>query len=129
MKHESPDPLENDPLWDLLRQSPARQAGPRLVDDTLRAARLAGQDDPWWKKIVIPVSLGTFASAATALIVGMLVLRNPSPQASQNLADRTPQAYESFEFLDEYARSEAIEIVAENPADYTDAELVSLIAF
>ncbi len=120
------DPLENDPIWDLLRQSPARQAGPRFLDDTLRAARLA-QPDPWWKKIALPLTFRVLASGVTAVALTFVLLHNPPQPVGRGAVIVTTQ--DSLEVLDEHLRTEAIEIAADNPADFTDAELVSLIAF
>ena len=122
------DSIENDPIWDLLRQSPVRGAGPRFVDDTLRAARLSGQD-PWWKKIVLPVALGGFASAATAAIVAFVLIQQPAVDSGQPVAVTSAGEPASLEVLDEFVRTEAVGIAAESPADFTDVELVSLIAF
>ncbi|GAA5481603.1 hypothetical protein [Haloferula sargassicola] len=127
MKHD-PDPIENDPIWDLLRQSPARQAGPRFVDDTLRAARLS-QPEPWWKKVALPLGLGAFASAVTAVVLGVVLLNNPPQPTAPKVVEVAPPASESLAVLDEFVRTEAVGIAADNPSEYTDAELVSLIAF
>jgi hypothetical protein len=122
--HHEPD---QDPIWELLRQSPAHRPGPRFVDDTLRAARLA-ESTPWWKKIALPLALGslaTAATAATAVVIGMLFVPSaPEPGLPVTLSNTSP-----LDDLDELVITQAVHYAAENPGEFTDVELVSLIAY
>lgn len=126
MKNEQP-PIDQDPVWDLLRQAPRREASPRFVDDVVRAARLAGQEQPWWKRYALPLSLGGLTTAATAVIVAMLLANQPVSTTSPEVVISPPA--ESLEVLDDLVRSEALLIAAENPSKFSDAELVSLIVY
>lgn len=118
-----------DPLWDLVRQAPRRQAGPRFVDDTVRAARLSGQDEPWWRRLWVPLSLGGLATAGTAAAVLFMLTQQPNTPAAPTIVDSVPPAAESLDVLDDFVRSETLSIAAEFPSEFTDAELVSLIAY
>lgn len=118
----------HDPLWDLLRQAPRRQAGPRFVDDTVRAARLSGRGDSWWKRLWLPVSLGGLATAGTAALAVFLILRQPDVPVNPVVV-HPPAAAESLDVLDDIVRAEALSVAAEFPSRFTDAELVSLIVY
>lgn len=119
----------NDPVWDLLRQAPRHQAGPRFVDDTLRAARLAKEDKPWWRQLWMPLSLGGLATAGTAAFAIFLMGQQPQAPATPPVADATPTHSSALAELDDLMRTEALSVAAEFPAKFTDAELVSLIAY
>lgn len=127
MNHEQ-DPIDQDPVWDLLRQAPTKEASPRFVDDVVRAARLAGQEKPWWKRFALPLSLGGLATAATAVVVAMVVMNNQPASVPPSEVVIAP-ATESLEVLDDLVRSEALLVAAENPSQFSDAELVSLIVY
>lgn len=123
-KHES---IDQDPVWDLLRQAPRRAASPRFVDDVVRAARLTGQEQPWWRRYALPLSLGGLTTAATAVIVAMLLANQPISTTPSEVVIAPPA--ESLEVLDDIVRSEALLVAAENPSRFSDAELVSLIVY
>jgi hypothetical protein len=125
--NREPQQDANDPVWELLRQSPRRQAGPRFVDDTLRAARLAGRPEPWWQRLRVPLSLGGLATAGTAALAVFLITRQPDPAAEPSIA--TAPTTESLEVLDDLVRTEALSVAADYPAEFTDAELVSLLVY
>ena len=80
---------ENDPVWKLLDESPPATAGARFTDDTVRAARLAGQPAPWWKRVFAPAPLAGLAAATAACVIAVVSLRNDGPDASEHktLAD------------------------------------------
>lgn len=127
MNHDRDNSHDQDPIWDLLRQSTPRQAGPRFVDDTVRAARLAGTTEPWWKRLGLPLAFGSLATAATAVVVGFILVSHPAPVAEPAVTQAP--AEESLESLDDYVLNQAVSFAAENPGDFTDAELVSLISY
>ena len=124
--------LENDSVWKLLDLVPPPSAGARFVDDTVRAARLAGQPAPWWKRLTRPAPLAGLTSAAALIAFGLLALsRLPeSPEA--------PVTHASFgHFLDseraaefqDIAETETLIAAADHLDDFSDTELVSLIGF
>lgn len=119
----------NDPVWDLLRQVPRRDAGPRFVDDTVRAARLSTAAEPWWRRLWVPLSLGGLATAGTAALAVFLITQQPESPEAVPIVDVTPPATESLDVLDDLARTEALSVAADYPAQFTDAELVSLITY
>ena len=122
---KQPHNHDQDPLWELLRQSPAHRPGPRFVDDTVRAARLM-ESTPWWKKIALPLAFGSLATAATAVIVAVLLIPNDGPPQNAPLTAGNPSALDD---LDDLVITQAVHFAAENPGEFTDAELVSLIAY
>lgn len=129
MKNEH-DPIDQDPIWDLLRQAPRREASPRFVDDVVRAARLAGQPQPWWKRLALPLSVGGLTTAAAAITIAVLLNQQPGVTEGPDVAAAPPvEPTESLEVLDDLVASEALLVAAENPSEFTDAELVSLIVY
>ncbi|MCH7228384.1 hypothetical protein [Haloferula sp. A504] len=127
--NREPEIDPKDPLWDLLRQSPRHQAGPRFVDDTVRAARLAGSQQPWWRRVWVPLSLGGLATAATAAVAIFVISQQQDAQEAPALVGTTPPATETLDVLDDMVRTEALLIAADYPSEFTDAELVSLITY
>lgn len=117
---------ENDAVWQLLEQAPPATAGPRFVDDTVRAARLAGQAQVWWKRIFSPAPLAGLAAATAALVFALVHLTAPSPGDDPyvNLVN-SPQAAE----IQEIAETETLNCAVDHLDDFSDTELASLIGF
>lgn len=134
----NPENWEKDPVWNLLRQAPRVEARPSFADDVLRAARLEQADEPWWKRLRVPLALGSLGTAATAVIVAVVLLQNDRPAGPQDgptqiatISEETPLATTetSLESLDEMVRTEALLVAVEHPSAFSDAELVSLISY
>jgi hypothetical protein len=123
------DPIDQDPVWDLLRQAPTREASPRFTENVVRAARLAGQDQPWWKRLALPLSLGGLTAATAAVAMTIVALQDVPTTVAPEVVVTPPAESSSLEVLDDLVRSEALLVAAENPSDFTDAELVSLIVY
>jgi len=117
---------ENDPVWKLLDQSPPATAGPRFADDTLRAARLAGQGSPWWSRMLAPLPLAGLATAAAACVIAVISLQNDTPAAHNHVAVIDSSA---FAEIQEIAETEALLSAVDNLEKFSDVELVSLIGF
>ncbi len=125
--HEStPEAWEKDPVWDLLRQSPSIEARPSFTDKVVRAARLEPTPTPWWKRFALPIAVGGLTTAATAAIAIMLLVEKPAVEDS--IVEVAPAAAHLAD-LDEILRTEALRVAADYPADFSDAELVALIAY
>jgi hypothetical protein len=117
---------ENDAVWKLLDQAPPASAGPRFVDDTVRAARLAGQTAPWWKRLFTPAPLAALAGATAALVFSIISLGDPTPlPGTPSLALDTERAAE----IQEIAETETLIAAVDHLDDFSDNELVSLIGF
>lgn len=131
MKHDESHPLEQDPVWDLLRQSPRAEARPSFVDDVLRAARLEAARPPWWQRFRLPLAAGGLTAAAAAVALA-LTLPNHGPEAAAPVAGNpaTPAAVgNGFDELDEALRTETLLVAAEHPSEFSDDELVTLLTF
>jgi len=130
----TPENWEDDPVWSLLRQAPRVEARPSFADDVVRAARLAQAEEPWWRRLRLPLALGTLGTAATAVVVALVMFNNrpadggavAAPLAGTGV--EVPAA-ESLESLDDMVRTEALLVAAEQPSAFSDAELVSLISY
>jgi hypothetical protein len=117
---------EHDAVWKLLDQSPPASASPRFTDDTLRAARLAGQPAPWWRRVLSPAPLAGLAAATAALVVSLPSLIPPAsvPEFHTALVDSS-----QFAEIQEIAEAETLISAADQLDAFTDMELVSLIGF
>jgi len=116
--------FENDPVWKLLDQAPPASAGPRFVDDTLRAARLAGQAAPWWKRLFSPAPLAGLAGATAAIVLSVIAWNAP-PTGSANAFTNSEHAAE----IQDIAETETLIAAVDHLDDFSDTELVSLIGF
>ncbi|MCF7674876.1 MAG: hypothetical protein K9N23_01625 [Akkermansiaceae bacterium] len=128
--HSQDDSLESDAVWKLLDQAASRAAGPRFVDDAVRAARLSGQAAPgWWGRLWIPVSLAGVTAAAAAMVVAFVSLSQNAPvggvAGSPIIQDPSPQ--NPFAELQELAEEETLSAAVDHLDDFTDSELVCLI--
>lgn len=123
------DSWESDAVWKLLDQAAPRTAGPRFVDDTLRAARLAGQESPaWWRRLLVnPVAMTGAVAAAAALALAVVSLRQGDPAGpnGSGVGLNTPQ--DSFAEIQEVTETEALSAAVDQMDDFTDSELVCLI--
>ncbi len=124
-KHqETDDSWENDAVWKLLDQAPPATAGPRFVDHAVRAARLAGQAEAWWKRLLAPIPLAGLAGATAALVFSVASLTGPSTESGAGIADSV-QAAE----IQDIAETETLIAAVDHLDDFSDTELVSLIGF
>jgi len=124
--HHADDTLENDAVWKLLDHSPAATAGPRFVDDTLRAARLACQTQPWWKRLLAPAPLAGLAAASAAVAIAITGLIQEKPGDP----GRTTAAEVSVLMeIQDLAETEILLTAVDYLDKFSDTELVSLIGF
>lgn len=118
---------ESDAVWKLLDEAPPASAGPRFVDDVMRAVRLEETPQPWWKRIFAPLPAAGLATAATAIALAVHSLVSvPSPVTTPVVA--TP-ATESFAEVQDAADAEVLVAAADHLDQFSDNELVSLIGF
>lgn len=116
---------ENDAVWKLLEQAPPSQASGRFVDDTVRAARLMGQAQPWWKRVFAPLPLAGLAGATAALLFSLSGIFSPQENSIPG-----PVANGTYaEQIQEVAETEALIAAVENLDKFSDRELVTLIGF
>jgi hypothetical protein len=121
------DSWETDAVWKLLDQAPPATPGPRFVQDTVRAARLAGQAQAWWKRLLAPAPLVGFATAtATILVFAVLSWVGPSPESASLSATLDSQQAAAIQDI---AESETLIAAVDQLDDFSDTELVSLIGF
>lgn len=122
------DEFEKDPVWDLLRESPAFRPGSRFATDVVRAARLNPPAKPWWAKVVVPLFTGGALAGAAAVAMVAWSLRN-EPSPGNEVAISQPPAGESLADIQEGVETEMLLAAADYLSDYSDDELVSLIGF
>jgi hypothetical protein len=121
------DSWENDPVWKLLDQSPPATAGPRFADDTVRAARLAGQAARWWSRLLAPLPLAGLAAATAACVIAVISLQNDTPAANGGHIAAVDS--NAFAEIQEIAETEALLSAVDDLDNFSDLELVSLIGF
>ena len=115
---------ENDAVWKLLDQVPPVGPGPRFVDDTVRAARLAGQSSPWWTRVFSPVPLAGLAAAAAAVV---FVFTQVSKQAPVGDPGGGPVVSGHAAEIQEIAETETLISAVDHMENFSDTELVALI--
>lgn len=122
------DSWESDAVWKLLDQAATQPAGPRFADDTVRAARLAGQaESAWWRRWLTPIPMAGVAAATAALAIAFVSLRQGDPASGTPGPNVVVAPQEPFAELQELAEEEALSAAVENLDDFTDSELVCLI--
>lgn len=120
------DAWENDAVWTLLDQVPPASAGPRFAEQVVRAARLAGQTQPWWQRLWTPGPLAGLTAATAALVFSVVSWIGPAPQpgASTALRHASPAAE-----MQDLTESVTLIAAADQLDDFGDTELVTLIGF
>jgi hypothetical protein len=129
MKHDDPNDLEKDALWEFLRQSPAQQARPSFAADVVRAARLSAPEKPWWQRALIPLSFGGLLAGAAAMVVVSLSMQQQKGPSVAPVAKVTVTSPGSITDVQDYAESQVLSVAADHLSDYSDDELVSLVGF
>jgi hypothetical protein len=120
------DAWENDAVWELLDQSPAPTPSPRFVDDTVRAARLAGIALPWWKCLGPHVGLKSLAGGAVVALLALgFTLFQPSGSEHTPVISHSANAAQ----IEEIAETETLIAAMDHMDSFSDTELVSLIGF
>jgi len=121
------DSWESDAVWKLLDEVPPASAGPRFVDDVMRAVRLGETPQPWWKRVFAPLPAAGLATATAAIALAVHSLVSvPSPTGGPVAV--TPTA-ESFADVQAAADAEVLVAAADHLDQFSDNELVSLIGF
>lgn len=129
MKPRPPAPkrtLEDDAVWQLLGQVPRTQPAPDFVSNTVRTARLLGQDKPtaWWKKLFAPMPIAGLAAACAAVALAVHFLQPATTQSpGSGIAAHNAQA------IQEVAQAELLLAASEDFSEFSDQELVCLLGF
>ena len=128
MSTQRPDSEENDPVWDLLDQSPPTKVSPTFAQDTLRQVRQleSAPAPPWWKKLLAPAPLAAGGLAVAAAITIMAILPDPSSE-SGTIADNEVITPATSNELDEEFQQELLIAAAEEPELFSDAELLAML--
>ena len=119
--------LDQDPVWDLLRQSPSLRPGPNFAANVVRAARLETAAPPWWSRLWIPASIGAALAGTAAVVAVVLTLQSAPPSASPVLT--TLPADSSLSDLQEDYEAEVLLAAAEHLGNFSDEELVTMVGF
>ena len=112
---------ETDAVWQLLDQAPPATAGPRFVDDTVRAMRLAVNEKPWWKRLFSPAPLAGLAAASAGLAFAIVSLTGPTSTSTQESSQEIA--------IQEIAETETLIAAVDQLNDFSDTELATLIGF
>lgn len=80
--------VSQDPVWDLLRQSPAVPVSPVFADRVMRAVRQAeAQPSPFWARSY--AVMGSVAAMAAALTIAAVMFFLPEP--AQTVVEHRPE--------------------------------------
>jgi len=127
-QHEQP--LEPDPVWDLVDKAPTRPASASFVRKTVQMVREQRRRQTWWQRLLAPVLARPTASmaglaAAAAAVVLVVNLVQPGEQPAGVASFDSPQGNE----IEEAIATEMLMAAAENPSEFSDQELVCLLGF
>lgn len=118
--------MSQDPLWDLLRQSPSVPVSSGFADRVVLAARRADAEVlPFWTRG--RAVLASAAAAAAALVTAAVLVSLPDP--APTLVQHTPDQADAFAPLDEVASQEMLLAATDHLGEFSDTELVTLIGF
>ncbi|MGA0854169.1 MAG: hypothetical protein ACO3RK_05070 [Luteolibacter sp.] len=121
----SQESWESDPVWKLLDARTAPKAGPRLVERTLRAARMTTQRDVWWKSwrtLFAPAPLAGLGTAAAlaALTFAFLPTSPTAPITHEFVLNAEAEEIPEIDYL--IASIDEID-------ELSDSELIALIGY
>jgi len=120
------DSWETDAVWRLLDQSPMKMASPRFAADTVRLARLAVDEAPWWSRLFAPAPIAGLAGVTAALSFAAFFWLGPLSESQAPLASlQSAQAVA----IQEIAETETLIAAVDHLDDFSDKELISLIGF
>ncbi len=118
--------VSQDPVWDLLRQSPAPTVSPVFADRVMRAVRQGEvRSQPFWARSYAVV--GSVAAMAAALTIAAVIFF--LPETTQSVVEHRPEPADAFATLDEVANQEMLLAATDHLGEFSDTELVSLIGF
>lgn len=117
--------VSRDPVWDLLRQSPAVKVSPDFADRVIKAARTAERPSPFWARSYT-VAASVAAMAAALVIAAVLVLL---PDPAPTIVAQPAEPVDAFATLDEVAHQEMLLAATDHLGEFSDTELVTLIGF
>ena len=120
------DSWESDAVWRLLDQSPMKTVSARFASDTVRLARLAVDDSPWWSRLFAPAPIAGLAGVTAALSFAAFFWLGPMSEPDAPLAAlQSAQAVA----IQEIAETETLIAAVDHLDDFSDKELISLIGF
>lgn len=118
--------VSQDPVWDLLRQSPPVPVSPVFADRVMRAVRqVEAQPSPFWARSY--AVMGSVAAMAAALTIAAVMFF--LPESAQTVVEHRPEPADAFATLDEVASQEMLLAATDHLGEFSDTELVSLIGF
>ncbi len=118
--------VENDALWNLLDHGSQPAASPTFLQNTLREARIQGQNKTaWWKQNIIPKFLVGSAVATCAIVVAFNFM-SPQTISAPGLAQQPP-AKETENPLEEALAHELLAAASTDPDLLTDGEILELL--
>ena len=118
--------LENDPVWKLVDEAKAPEAGPFFVRNVMRAVRLA-EETPvrWWQRLLRPKPLlaGALGAAAAVVVTASL---NPAAEKPGRVETSDPVPV-TAPALDELVEEEMLFEAADDPSAFSDEALVAML--
>lgn len=121
-------PLEPDPVWDLIDKAPTQPASAEFVHKTVQMVREQRQRQSWWQRLLASArnrpsaTIAGMAAAAACVVLAVTALQ-PKDQPAGSVSFDSPQAEE----IQEAIATEMLMAAAENPSEFSDQELVALL--
>ena len=120
--------LEADPVWDLVDKAPTQPASSHFASATVRMVREQQErKSAWWKQLFAPMPIAGMA-AATATIALIISMSFPGASTGGQDIAIAPDSPEAVA-IQEVVEVEMLMVAADNPSEFTDQELVTLLGF
>lgn len=119
----------DDPVWRLVDRGTRTQPTSHFVNDVIRTARLTSVEKvSWWSRFRLPIGFGSMATAGTVAVMAVCAwfALKPAEVAAPDQA-AVPAAHAELASLDEVAQTELLVDASENPADFSDSELLAIM--
>ena len=125
-ENQGDEGVSRDPVWDLLRQSPAPSVSSGFADRVILAAREADQKVTsfWLRSRTVAASVAAMAAAAVIAAAWVFL-----PDRSPTIVEHPSDPVDAFASLDEVAHQEMLLAATDHLGDFSDTELVTLIGF
>jgi energy-converting hydrogenase Eha subunit A len=122
---KKPEPaLEADPVWDLVDKAHTQPASAHFARKTMQLVREREKRQSWWQKLMKPTPIVGLAAAAAAIAL-VVSLNFPGNQG----AKVTSFKGEQVEAIQDALETEMLMAAADNPAEFSDQELVYRLGF
>ncbi len=123
-------PLEPHPVWDLVDKAPTQPASAHFAIKTVQLVRAYDQRQSLWQRLMArPTTSVTGLLAAAAAIALVIGINFPGEKPDTLVDSHAGFVKDKAAAIQEALETEMLIAAADNPANFSDQELVYLIGF